>query len=144
MRKLISAVGAVLFIGACVYFVAGITAVSPPIKTYVYRKSITALKDGLKKIAISNKDLSYHAGDITGDANIGYRYYINVYIKQANRDLQYTIFYDKTDYWFKKNTTQISLVMAYDRTNDLGGYSLKANGIDSLIKIFEQEIITNL
>ena len=134
----------ILCIGTCVYFVAGITTVSPPIKTYNYEKGIGKLKGELIKLSNSNKNITYRVIDITGNADVGFKYYMSVFIQEANRQLEYHFFYDKTDYWFKKDETQIGLVFAYDKTHNVGGYSSDANGVTSLLSVFETQVINRL
>ncbi|MFD0750692.1 hypothetical protein ACFQZS_11095 [Mucilaginibacter calamicampi] len=137
-------VGLILCIGTCVYFVAGVSSTFPPIKTYDYKRNIDEFKSDMNKLAVSNKNILYRITDITGDSNTGYKYYFDIFIKEPKRNLQYHAFYDKTDYWFKDNKTEIGLVFAYDQTHSVGGYGVNATGIANLIKVFEKEIIYKL
>jgi hypothetical protein len=137
--------GAILltFIGGCLYFVAGVSAVSPPIKSYEYNKSVNQLKAGLDNLTAGDRSITYRFTDTTGDKEVGYRYYADITLINQSDSLEYHIFYDKTDYWFKKNKTIIGLVLAFDATHLKGGYSYNADS-EPLINIFEKRILSKL
>lgn len=138
---IIFGVALIMCIGTCLYFVAGVSATLPPIKQYDYEKNFNQFKSGMNEVVAANKNISYEITDTTGDAKTGYRFYISVFIKEEKRTLEYHVYYDKTDFLFKKNKTQLCLIFAYDQTHRLGGYGIKAFGIDNLIRVFEQKVM---
>ena len=136
----------VMLVGTCVYFVAGVSSTYPPLKEYGYSESFFQLKTRLDKLSLENNRMKYEITDTLGAENVGYKYRITINLKRGFKDLEYQIFYGETDYWFKKNTTQIGLVFAYNRTDNTGGYGYEGNAeiTKSLVRIFEAEILENL
>jgi hypothetical protein len=130
----------VCVIGTCAYFVGGVSSTYLTIKTYKYLKSENELVSGLMDEAQKNKRISFEATDITGTNETGHNYYFTIRLTTGTRKLQFGIVYDKSDHWFKTNTTQIELVLAYDSVSNTGGYSLKGKEVPGYVKIFERDI----
>ncbi len=133
-------------IGTCVYFVAGVSATYPPIRTYDYSGTIDNLKSDLEHLCHDNQNITFVVTDVTGGPEYGttYAYYMTIKLKTTSTILEFSIVYDFTNYWFKKDKSQVALIMAYDTAHNLGGYSLKANGIKPFVQVFEHDVMAKL
>ena len=136
----------VSIIGTCIYFVAGVSATFPPIKRYPYPGSFTELKSKLASLCMINHNISYVVTDTTGGPtyHTTYAYYITVYDKGPKATYEYAIKYSLTDYHFSDNKTIVSLIMAYDTVNNVGGYGITAVGIKPIIENFDKNIMAHL
>jgi hypothetical protein len=132
--------------GTCIYFVAGVSATFPPIKTYDYPGRITELKSKLDSLCAVNHNISYVFTDTTGGPKYRntYAYYITVYDREPKATFEYAIKYSSTDYHFSDNKTTLSLIMAYDTIRHVGGYGIDAVGIKPLIINFDKNIMSYL
>ncbi len=133
------------FVGSCIYFVAGVSGTSAPIKTYDYTENVDTLTKRLHKLTHDNKSLSFTPTDTTGTKEKGYNYYFTLHWISPEKDtIEYNLALSRTDYWFAKNKTIIELVEAINLTHFSGGYSEKANGMQPLINNFEINILPTL
>jgi hypothetical protein len=149
MQKILVGVWVVIglfFVGTCIYFVGGVSATYPPLKEYRYRGDFAQLKDDMDKLILVNENLSYIITDTTGNEKIGRKYYVTVKSITNSSNIEYRFFYDKTDYWFKKDITEIGLVFVFDNIHKTGGYGYEQNAIEvkNLIGKFELEVLNCL
>jgi hypothetical protein len=126
-------------IGAWVYFVSGISATYPPIREYDYPKSFSRFKKSMDQLVLTDKKLSYKITAANGS-----NHYLTLKLTTDSNDFEYNIVYRKTDYWIKKDITEIGLVGAFDKNKIIGGYHYKDRGVKRLVEVFEKEFIDRL
>lgn len=127
------------FIGAFIYFITGITSTSPPIKEYGYSGTANNLISSFQKYAMTNPDLTLRITDTTGNVSNGYAIFMTVRMK----DIEYRLKFEE-DNSSAKCKTMIKLVLAYDRSRNVGGYSKDAEGVDVLVDLFDKDILDDL
>ncbi len=131
--------------GACIYFVAGVSATYSSIATYDYSGNVDTLVRRLHKLTQQKKSLTFTPTDTTGTKEKGLNYYFKLnWITPAVDTIEYSIELSKTDYWFTKNKTVIELVEAINLTHLSGGYSQTAKGVRPLVDIFDKNIMPGL
>ncbi len=124
------------------YFAINVSATLPPIKMYKYIGNTTRLITGLKSYSISDSRFKLTSIDTTGGKDSGFSYEIIIDITQDHEKLRYDLKCEDLN-----STTQsvdIALIGAHDLTNDKGGYGLKAQGMNRLIKLFDKDVIIPL
>lgn len=132
----------ILIVGAFIFFVSGVSAVSDPIKKYEYSGNIDQLLSGVRKLTLRNPNVGFKITDTTG----GYSntaIYLTINIKNDNKDIEYGWKCEKNNN-DTKSTTIISLVEAYDITNNSGGYIAEGKGVQPLVKVFESILLVPL
>jgi hypothetical protein len=127
------------FIAAFIYFVTGITATSPPIKEYGYSGTAKHLISSFQQYAVTNPELTLRITDTTGNVNNGYAIFMTVEVK----NMEFSLKVEEDNSSIKYKTT-IKLVLAYDKSHNVGGYSKDAEGVDDLVDIFDREILVPL
>lgn len=132
-------------IGTCIYFVAGVSATSDPIKIYDCSGNVDTLVRRLNELTQVNKSLSFKSTDTTGTEETGHDYYFTLYWVTPHSDtIEYSINISKTNHQFNKNKTVIELVEAINLTHLSGGYTSTSKGIQPLVAIFDSNIISHL
>ncbi len=121
------------------YFMNGISAVYPPIKTYEFSFNQAELTSKIKKIDEADKYLNLKFTDTTGTGN-DRNYFADLYLKIDSTSYNFSFFYTG------KNKTQssINLVGAFDNTHHLGGYEKDEKEMPGLIQIFESLFIEGI
>ena len=122
------------FVGTCVYFVGGVSATFPPIKKYVYHGGFNQLEKVLEKY--SKLDSSFRFKKDTGFNEI------DIDMKRLGANITYGLICKNLD--DDTTVTEIDLVMAFDTTNKIGGYGIKADGMKDLLNYFDNNIIARL
>jgi hypothetical protein len=143
MKKgIIIAVIVVLVIGGFIYFVSGITSGNSVIKKYSYSGSVDEFISHVKDLSLKDAAIVTKITDTTGTLEKGYTYYISIELKSKGNDVLYSIACESSRNVASETT--IELVMAYDKINNIGGYSLEAKGIEPLVNIFDANFIITL
>ncbi len=138
-----SILGLVIIISCFVHFVSGVSATYPPIKQYEYSGSFKQLMSNMHNYASVDSNLSVKITDKVGTEKNGYATYVSVDIKSNRSDIEYSIKCEENNSG-KLIKTTISLVQAYNKTQNTGGYSREAKGIKPLIDIFDVDFLTPL
>lgn len=137
-------VGIVCFFGVFAYFVGGVSATYPPIKTYDYTLTDKELHKELLNVVSNNQTWTFKINDSTGQIN-DRRYYCELYKRTPTDSLTFSIFFQKADRLFDKETkSEIGLVQAWDNIQWTGGYKMDDPHVKDLVKLFETEIISGL
>jgi hypothetical protein len=149
MGKALTVIGVVFMLfcmGTCAYFVAGVSSTFPPIRQYKYTRSFNQLKQGLDNLSLVNKNMFYKITDTTGDEKTGHNYYVDIKLINHSDTILYNIVYQSTDYFFKKNITEIGVVGAFDIPHSQGGYGYGdgKNGVKELVLKFEKDVLVPL
>jgi hypothetical protein len=125
--------------GGCLYFVGGVSATFPPIRTYNYQGSPAQLVAGIKNLSHSDTGVSYEITSTVGSADIGLATYMTVMFKTTKRNIEYELKYESED-----SHTKIGLIKAYDQEHNIGGYGIKATGMNEILKVFEKDFLEKL
>lgn len=80
-----------IFIGTCIYFVAGVSSTYHPIKKYQFSGSVVQLLSGLKSYSATNSNVSFRITDTTGSKENGYGIYMDVDVKSSQGDILYNL-----------------------------------------------------
>lgn len=137
MRKSsIIVVGLILlfFIGKCIYFVGGVSATIPPIKTYIYRGSVKQFYVVLEKYALSDSDSKVRIlprGDIINGGR-----WIDIEMVKNNANVTYSLTCSNVKNGNTSNS-EIELTYAGDITHNTGGYGIAAVSIKPFLNTFE-------
>jgi hypothetical protein len=134
----------IIFIGAFVYFVSGVSGASAPIKKYWYSGNIGQLIAGLRKYTSNSPDMTFKVTDTVGWPAEGYAIYMNIKTMYDGHHIEYSLECEKNNDNGDPNTTKIELVVAYDATTLTGGYRDKAAGIRAIIKNFDENFLVGL
>lgn len=87
MKKTIfitTGLASISFIAIFIYFVTGVSSVSPPIKKYQYFGSVNQLISGFEKYSSNHSALTFKITDTVGVFENGYAYYLT--IKMMNNE----------------------------------------------------------
>ncbi len=145
MKKgIIIAVIAALVIGGFIYFVAGVSSVSPPIKQYQYLGTVNQLLSGIQGYASTNPDVNFKITDTVGSRDTGYGIYMDVAIKKNGHDITYHLMCEKNEDNSTIVKTEIHLVLAFDETDKTGGYQLNGKGVKPLVDSFDTGFLVEL
>lgn len=139
----ISIVVLAILIGCFVYFVSGVSAVSPPIKEYQYLGSVNQLIAGMQKYATTNNNVTFKITDTVGSREKGYGIYMTVGIKNNGHDITYRLMSESDD----NNSivkTKVHLILAFDETAKTGGYQLSGKGVRPLVDSFDTSFLVDL
>lgn len=144
MKKgIIIAVIAALVIGGFIYFVAGVSSVTPPIKKYQYLGSVNQLLSGIQGYASTNPNVTFKITDTVGSRSNGYGIYMTIGMKKNGHDITYRLMCEGDD----NNSivkTKVHLILAFDETAKTGGYQLNGKGIKPLVDDFETDFLVGL
>lgn len=133
------------FIGACIYFAAGVSYTYPPIKRYHFSGNITRLLSGIKEYTVINRNVSLNITDTTGNKKNGYKIYMDIAIQGINGDLVYSLNCEKINSNGKPADTRIQLIGVFNKKNyHIGGYSVKGIGVKEMVNNFDTGFLTGL
>jgi hypothetical protein len=138
-----SVLGLVIIISCFVHFVSGVSATYPAIKKYEYSGSFKQLMSNIRNYTSIDSNLSVKITDKVGTKKNGYATYVSIDIKGNPSDIEYSIECEESNSG-KLTKTTISLVEAYDKTHNTGGYNKEAKGIKPLVNNFDINFITPL
>ena len=146
MRKtliIIIGLAIVSVVGVFVYFVAGISAVYPPIKKYQFTGSVDQLLSGIRHYTSTNPNVTLKITDTTGNMTNGYAFYMDVEIKESKRVLLYNLKCEKDGDDGSK--TLIDLIGVFnERDYKTGGYSIKGIEVNNMANDFENNFLPSL
>jgi hypothetical protein len=131
----------VIVVSMFVWFVSGVTATIPPIKTYKYIGKPKLLVSDLKMYEATNKYLSVDIIDTLIDEQNTFGYEMIVKYERKGDTLRYHL---KCVEDQQSNTTTVELIGAHDLNNDTGGYGLEARGMDILLSDFDTYLVDSL
>jgi hypothetical protein len=134
----------VIFFGAFVYFVTGVSATGAPIKKYQFFGTINQLLTGLQKYASNNPDMTFKITDTTGNQTNGYAIYMEIKMLRDEHHIQYTLKCEKNTDNSNDVETKVELVFAYDATFISGGYQKNARGVKVLVDYFDTDFLVGL
>ena len=117
----------------------GVSATSPPIRTYIYKGTLSEFETGVRRLTRSDSYITYEITDTLGNINIGYTKRMSIFYVTNKRNVKYELKYEVVD-----SQMTVKLIMAYDPKNNIGGYSLKTTGDKELLIIFENEVLIKL
>lgn len=129
----------VLVIGLIGYFINGISAVYPSIKTYEFSFTKAELTNKIKKIDEADEYLNLKFKDTTGAGN-DRNYYADVYLKTDTTSYIFSFYYNEKN----KTHSSIKLVGAFDSTHHIGGYVKDEKDMTKLIRVFESNFIERI
>jgi len=136
--------GIVGFFGLFVYFVGGVSATYPPIKTYDYALTDKELYQEILNVVSKNQTWTFIISDSTGQVN-DRKYYCELYKVTPTDSLTFSFFFQKADRLFDTETkSEIGLVQAWDNIQWTGGYKMDDPKVEDLVKLFDTEIISGL
>jgi hypothetical protein len=148
MRKIIAitfVVALITVIGIGIYFVAGVSAVYPPIKKYHYLGGVKQLISNIQGYASINPNIVFEITDTVGNSEDGYAFFCDIKLKTINKNnFIYSFKLNETKYNRENTKTEIYLVYAFDDTNKIGGYQIADEGVASLVSFFESDFLTPL
>ncbi|WP_276090477.1 hypothetical protein [Pedobacter sp. JY14-1] len=146
MKAVISVIGVLILgtIGYLFYFASQISAVYPPIKTYVYNGVDYSLQQSIEDVVNRDSTLSF---TITGVTGIGepHKYYADVSYKRGTHRYIFNINYEtKKSFWRNNKYTDLALTGTFDETNKTGGYLKKDKGVNDMVILLEEILINRL
>lgn len=121
------------------YFIKGISAVYPSIKTYEFSFNQAELTNKIKKIDEADEYLNLKFTDTTGSGN-DRNYYADLHLKKDSASYIFSFFYNEKN----KTHSSINLVGAFDSTHHIGGYVKDEKDMTKLIRIFESNFIERI
>jgi hypothetical protein len=137
----ISIIGLVIVLGYFVYFVSGVSSTYPPIRKYEYKGSFNQFITSIRQYTSTNSDVKFKITDTVGNKENGHAIYLNIETKTNQDSIEYGVRCEEYNSKGNPNLTIISLVEAYNKTQNIGGYSKKAKGVDVLVNEFELIIL---
>ena len=133
---------AVVIVFICIYFTANISETIPPIRKYGYKGSAHQLIDKIDSLAQNNSKIIFKVDEILGNKSRGYSYAISITIKDSSKNLLYDLMCSSIhEVKFK---TKLQLIGAHNLINHTGGYGIKSDGINELLREFNSNIIVPL
>jgi hypothetical protein len=148
MRKGIGIIVLVLafftVVGGFIYFVSGISSVSPPIATYSYAGRIEGLVSGIQEYGSTNQTISFKVTDSVGTDSDTYALYVNIGIKNQDRNVMYNLSFKPIDGSDRTKGTLVLFIGAHDLTRKIGGYSINDNEVRDMLNYFESEFLIDL
>jgi hypothetical protein len=124
------------------YFTSGVSATFPPIKQYEYEGNINQLINKTKDFVSTQPNLSFKIDETFGNESSGFVYEMIIKIKNNSHDLLYELKCESMNN--AKSKTLLKLIGAHDLTNDKGGYGMKADGMATLLGIFDSDVVIPL
>jgi hypothetical protein len=147
MKKVIFITVAILFFGLVVVLIKYVDRVAPSntstIKKYIYFGKVDEFLALVKIFSNADSSLIATMTDTTGTTKTGYRYYMDIEIKNKDHDILYNIACEANKNASKLETI-IKLVFAFDRINKIGGYNKNAAGVTKLLDYFDNNFILAL
>lgn len=143
MRKTILitiGVALIVFIAIFLYFVTGVSSTYAPIKQYEYSGTTDQLITVIRKYASTNSGITFEITDTTGNKKNGYATYMSIEAK----NIEYSLKCEEQNSDSNLSKTIVSLVGAYDKSRNIGGYSTEAKGISGMIDKFDLNILKPL
>jgi hypothetical protein len=139
-----------IFIGIIFFYLAypilNISSTFEPLQEYNYPISKLNLEKSLYNLRLSDSRITYQITDTTGTKGDGYNYYITLLFKKSNiQNYEYHFNYEEQiGLWNNSNTLKLSLVGAFDKSKNTGGYQKSDKDVSKIIKIFEIEILPKI
>lgn len=128
------------FVGGCLYFVGGVSATIPPIRTYNLSGTVKEFGDAL--INLSKTDTNIKVDISRRDSS---------QVDDGSRDIAIKLIKDTTFNTYclvcdpdNDKRSKIKLTSAFDKTNKKGGYGGTAQGVKPLLSDFEIYVLTRL
>jgi hypothetical protein len=132
------------FVGSCIYFVGGISATSPPIKTYEYSGTTSQFASNIKAFVTRTPDIFYKIDDTIGNSENGYAENMTIKDSTNGKKIEYGLRYEKIGDDKKRPKTKISLFSIFGEDYKTGGYTMKGPGITPLLKTFDDSFLGRL
>jgi len=133
------------FAGTCMYFVAGVSAVNPPIKKYEFSGTIDHLIHEIQRYSSIDSNVTIKITDLTGDKKDGYGVYFDVKIKLDTSLIIYKLECEKSNKSTDVSKTLIKLIGAFnDKNYNVGGYGIEATGVKKMVYNFDTKFLTGL
>lgn len=146
MKKIVFitfAIALIIVIGVWIYFVTGVSAVYPSIKNYEYSGNINQLVYSMRAYTSTNSNVTFKITDTVDNSKNGYAIYMTIEIKSNKHNIEYGLKCEKNNHGAAAKTI-IQLVQAYDKTNNIGGYSKDVKGVKALVDEFDSNILKHL
>lgn len=125
-------------VGAFIYFVSGVSAVSDPIKKYKYTGDVDKFITTLKKYNLAHKNITLELTDTIGSKRSDYyAVYMTVGMKKNSDSITYRIMCEK-----ENGKSEVHLILAFDETTKTGGYRANAKGVQPLVDYFDSYFLT--
>jgi len=144
MKKVIFITATLLFFGLVVVFIRYVDRAAPrntsTIKKYAFFGEVNEFLASVKMFSNADSSLIATITDTTGTTKTRYIYYMDIEIKNKDRDILYSIACEANKNAPKPETT-IKLVLAFDRINKIGGYNKNAPGVTKLLDYFDINFI---
>jgi hypothetical protein len=128
------------------YPILNISSTFEPLQEYNYPISKLNLEKSLYNLRLSDSRITYKITDTTGSKGNGYKYYITLLFKKSKiQNYEYNFNYEEQiGLWNNSNTLKLSLVGAFDKSKNTGGYQKSDKDVSKIIKIFEIEILPKI
>lgn len=139
-RTIIAIIFVLVIITAFIYFVSAVSSVSPPIKKYLYLGSVDQFVSGIQNYASNHPNVAYKITDTVGNHDNGYANYMTIEIKKQH-NIRYRLMFEPDNN--KVIKTNVNLILAYDETNETGGYQMKAKGVQTLVNQFNDIVLSH-
>lgn len=141
---LIFALAVILVVGGIVYFVSGITEVSPVVKKYEFVGNINELILGIRQFADGNPQVVFSMGDTAGYGKLRLRGLMKVEIKNGGTAIEYDLACQKSQDNNGSSVVDIDITGVYDKLNHIGGYTSGIKEVEPLIQVFEIAFVAPL
>ncbi|MFI5160764.1 MAG: hypothetical protein ACHQHN_05775 [Sphingobacteriales bacterium] len=135
-------IGSVLFIGGCLYFVAGVSATIPPIEIFECQGDFNQLISKMETFCSAHHNMKFEVTDRVGNQQNGYAVYANIYLVVDRDSMEYDLKFE--DNSSKPNNSMISIVEAYNKTRNIVAYGKEAKQIKPLLNDFESKFLIPL
>jgi len=142
IKIIVIAIGAafVFCIGRCFYMVACISCTIPHIKDYKCAGTVNGFEIALKSLANNHRNITYKIRDTVGTKDVGFAYDIDINLTDSVNSFLYNIRCEGSP----GGKLAVGLIGAFDLNHKKGGYGLKANGIEEVLRVFDTNILTPL
>jgi hypothetical protein len=137
-----SILGFVIIIGCFIHFVTGVSSTYPPIRKYEYIGDYNQFIYNIRKYTSTKSAVKFKVTDTVGSKDNGYAIYLELETIVNQDSIQYGLKCE--EYQGNKGKTIISLVEAYNKTKNTGGYSKNAKGVNPLVSNFDTNFLTPL
>jgi len=147
MKKVTIVLSGIFLLGIIalfIYFVTGVSATYPAIKKYRYKGTLNEFIKDIKKLSNNRSNLNVDIIDTVGNKNNGDAIYLNIETIDKLDDVEYNLRCESSNSNNVLIQTAISLVGAYDKKRNIGGYSKEAKGVKMLTEKFDIEVINLL
>lgn len=130
-------------LGKCIYFVAGMSATFPPIRIYEYQGDSVHFVNSIYHLTTICSEVSIKDTEKVGVRENGYALYMTIEDKIDTNNIEYGLKIEKSDK-DKPSPIKVSLTSLFDETRGLGGYGIKAVGMQKLLYDFEHNFLAEL